>query len=107
MKTILYNTFFDKQINNKQREIKYNGTIDDSCKYGYYKSDIRFIFKLVRSWSNNLKNPSYGLIVKAWKIEVKYKLNRSINNEPDFIDIKPLKQIKLEEYDISSDDENK
>ena len=59
IKTKLYKTS-DK---NEREEVTGVTNIDDFSKVVSFKSDIRFIFKIVRCWSQapNLKNPGYGL----------------------------------------------
>ena len=57
--------------------------MDDVAKAIPYKSDVRFIFKMVRVWSQaSLKG--YGVILKLRKIQVRKNTKIDIND--DFID---------------------
>jgi hypothetical protein len=96
IKTKIYKT----KENNERQEIKGLSTMDDFSKVVSFRSDIRVIFKVVKCWTQapNLKNPSYGLTLKATKIEVKDKEEHNEGSEGDFIDD------SIEQYDISSDD---
>ena len=95
IKTKIYKT----KENNERQEIKGLSTMDDFSKVVSFRSDIRVIFKVVKCWTQapNLKNPSYGLTLKATKIEVKDKEEHNEGSEGDFIDD------SIEQYDISSD----
>jgi len=94
IKTKIYKT----KENNERQEIKGLSTMDDFSKVVSFRSDIRVIFKVVKCWTQapNLKNPSYGLTLKATKIEVKDKETNE-GSEGEFIDD------SIEQYDISSD----
>jgi hypothetical protein len=102
IKTNLYQTSDD----NKREEVTGVTNIDDFAKVVSFKSNIRFIFRIVRCWSQapNLKNPGYGLTLKVTKIEVKGKSESTEFNNGDFIDDDAIAVEKgVAKYELASD----
>ena len=101
IKTILYKT----DSSNKREEIIGVTNIDDFAKVVGFRSDIRFIFKVVRVWSQppTLKNPTYGLTLKVTKIEVKSREKGNEGSEGEFVDDSPNEK-KVAHFVISSEE---
>jgi hypothetical protein len=99
IKTSLYKT----NSNNERELITGVTNIDDFAKVVGFRSDVRFIFKVVRVWSQppTLKNPTYGLTLKVTKIEVQSKEKGT--EEGDFIDDSPSEK-KVAHFVISSEE---
>jgi hypothetical protein len=87
IKTRLYKTKINKNGSVERQLIQGVTNIDDFSNIVAFKSDIRFIFKIIRCWSQapNIKNPTYGLTLKVTKIEVKAKSEEE-HYDVEFID---------------------
>ena len=101
IKTRLYKT----DSSNKRELITGLTNIDDFAKVVSFRSDIRFIFKVVRVWSQppTLKNPTYGLTLKVTKIEVQSREKSKEGSEGEFVDDSPSEK-KVAHFVISSEE---